>query len=577
MANILILSRLINGVQREVNLSTNTLVVGALSTGSNTLTDTILGRLISLQNGSDIGTTFHTHDTVYTRTSALTSAASGTAGSTLIGDDNTYTHFTPGSQTVKGALSAIDAALGSATSALDGSFRIQNTTDTTKKIAFDASAIATGTTRTITMANANVNLSDVNNAVLVNGTRPFTADQSMGGFRLLNVAYPSSQSDAATMGYVLDKLDGRTWKNAARAGTTANISLVGLQTIDGVVLVAGDRVLVKNQTIASQNGIYAAAAAGWARTTDFDNSPVGEIIDGASLIVGEGTTLQGTEWTVQNLNSPFTVGTDPIPFVQTSGPGSYTAGNGISITGAVIAAVLDAVGGLDFNGSAIRIKAGGVVLTTMVSGVLPIANGGTNSSSALNNGRIIISAAGKIVETTALTPSRVVVSDASGLPISSPTSSTEVGFLTGTTSNVQGQINGKQSVGAAQVLNELAGETLAATTLVALRYALSTDSSFSAGTVRKADYDTTTTDNFNAIGLAYPGTSVSSGAAVTVVTSGLINVPSHGFTVGTPVYLGASGAIVGTAPSTSLQAVVKLGMVKDANNIFVQTQVMGVN
>jgi hypothetical protein len=116
MTTISRLVQFVNGVARGVDLSANTVQVGILEVGSTNLTETILGRLISLQNGTDVGTAYHTHDTVYTRTTAL-AAATGTVGSTLIGDDNTYSNFTPAAATVKGALSGIDSALASAAGA----------------------------------------------------------------------------------------------------------------------------------------------------------------------------------------------------------------------------------------------------------------------------------------------------------------------------------------------------------------------------------------------------------------------------------------------------------------------------
>lgn len=122
-----------------------------------------------------------------------------------------------------------------------------------------------------------------------------------------------------------------------------------------------------------------------------------------------------------------------------------------------------------------------------------------------------------------------------------------------------------------------AGEAFAATTLWAVRMAKAADSGFVAGRVYKADDDTTSADNFYVIGLAYSAGSVSAAGAITVTKMGLINVPSHGFTAGAPLYLGASGAITATAPSTSLLAVEKVGMVRDANNIEVQIQLMGIN
>lgn len=124
------------------------------------------------------------------------------------------------------------------------------------------------------------------------------------------------------------------------------------------------------------------------------------------------------------------------------------------------------------------------------------------------------------------------------------------------------------------VTSELANEALSATTLVALRYAKSADIGFVAGRMSKADIDATTVDNFYVAGLAYPAGSVSAGGAVNITQAGLINVPSHGFTVGAPLFLDASGAITATAPTTTGYAVVRVGLVKDANNINVQIQVM---
>jgi hypothetical protein len=121
---------LINGIARTVDLSTNILHVQDLQIGS------IL----------------------------LSSSGSGTAGSTLVGDDNSYSNFTPTAATVKGALAGIDAALGTAATALDGTFRIENTSDNTKKIAFDASGISTSTTRTLKMPDANVDLGNLTNS-----------------------------------------------------------------------------------------------------------------------------------------------------------------------------------------------------------------------------------------------------------------------------------------------------------------------------------------------------------------------------------------------------------------------------
>jgi len=85
----------------------------------------------------------------------------------------------------------------------------------------------------------------------------------------------------------------------------ANLTLSGLQTIDGVLGVAGDRILVKNQTTPSQNGIYVVSAGAWSRATDFDTPAE---IGGAAVMVQSGTTNGGTRW-VTTFKSTDTIGT----------------------------------------------------------------------------------------------------------------------------------------------------------------------------------------------------------------------------------------------------------------------------
>jgi len=115
MVDVSLIGRLVLGVQRNVDISQNTLIVGSLKVGTSTpveLTKTIVTNLIALQNGSDFatGTNSHTHDGRYFTETEL-SSVTGVTGSDLIGDDNTYTNFTPTTTTIKGALAGIDSAL----------------------------------------------------------------------------------------------------------------------------------------------------------------------------------------------------------------------------------------------------------------------------------------------------------------------------------------------------------------------------------------------------------------------------------------------------------------------------------
>jgi hypothetical protein len=124
---------------------------------------------------------------------------------------------------------------------------------------------------------------------------------------------------------------------------------------------------------------------------------------------------------------------------------------------------------------------------------------------------------------------------------------------------------------------EIAGQSFTGSTLYAVKYMMSGDSGFVAGRVFAADDNAATTDNFYAIGLVYSPTTVAIAGTIVVTEEGILNVPSHGFTVGAPIYLGASGACIQTAPSTTGLAVVRVGIAKDANNIWVDVVPVGVN
>lgn len=106
-----------------------------------------------------------------------------------------------------------------------------------------------------------------------------------------------------------------------RAATAGNIALSGLQTVDGITLAAGDRVLVKNQTTGSQNGVYTAAAGVWARSADADTSA--KVAAGIHVYVEEGTANGKTRWQMVNAGT-VTVGTTALSFEKSGGPGAVT-------------------------------------------------------------------------------------------------------------------------------------------------------------------------------------------------------------------------------------------------------------
>jgi phage-related tail fiber protein len=155
------------------------------------------------------------------------------------------------------------------------------------------------------------------------------ADVPFNSFKITGLADPVGAQDAATKAYVDGVAQGLDAKGSVRAATTNNITLSGTQTIDGVAVVTNDRVLVKNQTSASQNGIYIVAAGAWSRATDADTW--NELIS-AFTFVEEGTANSDTGW-VSTTNAGGTLGTTSVSFVQFSAAGAYAAGNGLTLTG----------------------------------------------------------------------------------------------------------------------------------------------------------------------------------------------------------------------------------------------------
>lgn len=147
--------------------------------------------------------------------------------------------------------------------------------------------------------------------------------------RLINVASPSAGTDAANKDYVDNVVNGLAWKAPVRAATTANITLSGAQTIDGVSVIAGDRVLVKDQSTGSANGIYVAAAGAWSRAVDMDSSA--ESVANSTVLVQEGTVNGDKSYTLST-NAPITLGTTALTFTQVGGGSgtTYIAGNGLT-------------------------------------------------------------------------------------------------------------------------------------------------------------------------------------------------------------------------------------------------------
>ena len=238
-----------------------------------------------------------------------------------------------------------------------------------------------------------------------------TGNIAMGGNSITGLATPVNGTDAATKAYVDATTTGLDVKASVRMATTNNLSATasgtgagktltnsGTQTVfavDGVTASVGDRVLVKNQSTAKDNGIYTVTTVGtvstnWVltRATDADNTPSGEVTAGMFTFVEEGTTLADTGW-VLSTNNSITLDTTALTFVQFSGAGTYLAGAGLTLTGSTFSVNLATNSGLNTtSGLSVdsSIAGGGLTYT---SGVIDIV--GTTNRITVNADSIDIS------------------------------------------------------------------------------------------------------------------------------------------------------------------------------------------
>jgi hypothetical protein len=170
---------------------------------------------------------------------------------------------------------------------------------------------------------------DGGNITLGDATSTVTVPGAMTVNGLISAtAVPTADGHLANKLYVDNAAAGTTFVAGCVAATTANITLSAPQTIDGIAVVAGNRVLVKNQTTTTQNGIYVVAAGAWTRATDYD---VAAEVNKTSVFVSSGTVNAATAWA--QTATITTVGTQAMVFAQTSAANSYTGGAGMVLSG----------------------------------------------------------------------------------------------------------------------------------------------------------------------------------------------------------------------------------------------------
>ena len=230
---------------------------------------------------------------------------------------------------------------------------------------------------------AHTKISDFDTGVRTNRLDQMAAPTgavSLNSQKITGLADPTADADAANKGYVDGVAQGLDVKDSVVATTTANGTLstafANGQSIDGVTLQTGDRILIKNQTTASQNGIYNVNASGApSRTTDMGT---GSNAAGAFVFVEQGTVNAENGFTCTSDTGSAVVGTNNLTFAQFSGAGQIIAGDGLDKSGNTLSVDLKANGGLVIESTEIAVK----LDASSITGTLAIGDGGTGATTA---------------------------------------------------------------------------------------------------------------------------------------------------------------------------------------------------
>ena len=335
-------------------------------------------------------------------------------------------------QAIAGLTSAADKGIQFTGSGTAATFDL---TTAGKALLDDASASAQRTTLGLgTIATQNAN-----NVALTGGT-------------ITGLGDPSVSSEAATKNYVDSLVAGLRTRVVARVASTADVNIsTGLEngdTIDGVTLATGNRVLLKNQSTGSQNGLYTVVASGAAsRDTEFDT--ISELA-GQLILVSEGSSQQDTLW-LCTTDTSATLGSSTITYTQVypSSGGTVTS-VGLADAGSSEFTITNSP--VTTSGT-INIAVNSIAATKIGSGTVDntefgYLDGVTSAiQTQLNAKQATITGGATTITSSDLTASRALASNASGKVAVSSVTSTELGYVSGVTSAIQTQIDNKAGAG----------------------------------------------------------------------------------------------------------------------------------
>ena len=555
MADISKLSRLINGVVRNVTLTNNTLVLENVKLnlgGANQMT--FAGSLTANRT-----ITIPDSNVDLANIANLYTLAGVSLGATDLG---TFTgSIIPDNSTIKGALQELETAVENinVTEVIDATFRIKDNVDNTKQIAFQAFNIGTGETRTIIMPDADIDLAEVNQAILQDGSRAMAANLSLGGNRITNIATPVNPGDAANKAFVeafVASLDFQKDINAYVANANTTAPGVGLPAA-----ATGQRYI-----LASNTGSLNAA---WGTIAGVGDNDIVEY-DGTDWFVAYDVSVQGEGVLVWNRDQNYFMRWDGTSWDEFGGLAGITAGAGLIKSGNVLSIELDTNAGLEFDtpGDAgkLRVQVDDSTIERHSTGIRVKALGITANQLAAN------SVEEAKIANNAVTTNKIANNAVDQNKIA--TAAYDQVTITG----------GGGTAAAVQqspklVATMVAGESYAANTTFAVRMAITGET---AGRVYKATNNAATNDLFYVVGLMGETVSIIAANNIGVTLMGEYTLKSNDTPfasgdVGKPVFLTTAGGFSTTAPSGADIAITRIGIVMATNKILVQPQFVAID
>lgn len=391
----------------------------------------------------------------------------------LVGTNITGTApgLTAGNVTTNANLTGVITSVGNITSiATQTGTGTKFVVDTSPTLVTPVLGSASGTSLSLGGGTSLTTTNQTGTGILVLATSPTITTGALGSSTATTQAPSDNSTKVATTAYVDNAVLGQDFKEACKYATTAALPTVvyangssgvgatltgfavGALSLDSQTPSVNDRVLVKNQASTLQNGIYTVTAVGsgiavfvMTRATDFNQSF--EIKTGDSTFVTAGATQATTTWAYTGADSPA-IGTDAITFVQTAGQGSFTAGNGISITGTSIA--IDTAVTVDkttvqtitnktltapiftspvlgtpasgvatnLTGTAAGLTAGNVTTNANLTGVITSVGNATSIASQTGTGtKFVVDTSPTLITPILGTPTSGVLTNCTGLPV----------------------------------------------------------------------------------------------------------------------------------------------------------------